>query len=224
MAVKKLLVLLVPYSFCKQRAIRCRYFLYVLLLILCPVAVRGDTGALLTADAPLSTARSSAGSGASVLGTRLGDSAAAVLAAHPQSRVEEWRNGKGVLMGQRLVTRQGYADGGFFQVLLTRKELGGVVWSVTRNIRTHVAGQSPEVLLEAYVAEYGPYELLCTQRFTEHAVYHVYWLNAPDDCSVAGGRPEKPYLYLNLVTGKWTEELLMLVDPALGRANGNSAE
>lgn len=239
MPVKNLMGMVTPYSFCKHRAICFRYILYVILLILYPATLWGGTNTSVTASAPLVVARSSAGREVSVLGTQLGDTASAVLAAHPQAQLQEWRNGKGALLGQRFVTRQGYADGGFFQVLLTRKELGGVVWSVTRNTRTHAgergvdtllynaggnaAPVAAEPVLDRYIAGYGPYELLCTERFAEHVVYHVYWLHAPDDCSVPGGRPEKPYLYLNLVTGKWTEELLMLVDPVLGKANGELA-
>lgn len=156
--------------------------------------------------------------GPAVLGVRLHDSVGQVGAEFPRVQIGRYATRGGQELGRRLYTQQGYADGGFFQVLFAPDELGGGVWSVTRNTREHVSGQKADALLADYVAEYGPYEMLCSERFPEHAVYHVYWLEAPPDCSVPGVRPEKPYLYLNLVTGKWTEAFLVLADPVLGEA------
>ncbi|UZP66841.1 hypothetical protein N1030_14675 [Desulfovibrio mangrovi] len=153
-----------------------------------------------------------------IFGIRLHDSVGQVGAEFPHVQIGRYATRAGEELGRRLYTQQGYADGGFFQVLFAPDELGGGVWSVTQNTRAHVPGQKADALLADYVAEYGPYELLCSELFPGHAVYHVYWFEAPPDCSVPGVRPNKPYLYLNLVTGKWTEAFLVLADPALGEA------
>ncbi len=143
---------------------------------------------------------------------------------HPELEWTPHRLHNGTRVGTRGFTQAGYADGGFYQVLLARPdheggaENGEQVWSVTRNVRRHAAGRMPEELLAPYVAEYGPYELLCRESFPRHAVFHVYWMHAPADCSVPGLRPDQAYLYLTLVTGKWTEEFLVLADPAAGPA------
>jgi len=158
------------------------------------------------------------GGGWEILGVRLQDTPAQVGEHHPELSFAQHVSRTGQLLGIKAFTQKGYRDGGFFQVLFAPEAMGEGAWSVTRNTRLHRAGQQPEPLLEKYVEQYGPYELLCREQFPSHAVFHVYWLSAPADCSNPGVRPETTYLYLNLVTGKWTEEFLVLVDPGMGRA------
>lgn len=153
-----------------------------------------------------------------ILGVHLYDPVAQVRALHPEMAFTPQVAKSGSVLGTKAYTQKGYKDGGFFQVLFSPANQGGGAWMVTRNTRVHIAGQQPEALLADYVEQYGPYELLCREQFPKHAVFHVYWLSAPPGCSHPEARPQTVYLYLNLVTGKWTEEFLVLADPAAGKA------
>ena len=139
-------------------------------------------------------------------------------ALHPDIPIVPHLDPKGVPTSLQALTKQGFTGGGRFQVNFARPDAGGRVYSITYNRRWHVKNEPLDSLLADYVAQYGPYDSYCAEQLKDHVTWHAYW-GATMPCDRAGQVAGQPALYLNLISGKWTEVFLTLRDPAILQAN-----
>jgi hypothetical protein len=123
----------------------------------------------------------------------------------------------------RILDKQGFTGGGFFQVSFTREELGRQVFAVVLNRRYKRPFEDLDPVLGEFTDIYGPPDRLCVGLHERHTAYNAWWGAAPPDCSDPMARPREPHLYLNLISGTWVEVFLSLQDPALLEANVEAA-
>jgi hypothetical protein len=138
-------------------------------------------------------------------------------------QVQPAKDPHGKTLAWRAKTKSGFPGGGMFQVMFTRKELGRQAYNITLNRRWHVANEDLDPIYARFEAAWGPADTFCIRQYEKHYVYHAYWGVKLPDCTRAGEEPDTPHLYLNLVSGKWTELFATLTDPALLRQNIRAA-
>lgn len=125
----------------------------------------------------------------------------------------------GVVNAYRATVKEGFTGGGLFQVTFARKELEQRAYLIVLNKRMEVKHQDLAPLLGGFVEDYGPYDKLCVQEYGDHLDYHAYWGSTAVDCAQPAKRPATRHLYVNLISGAWTEVFVSLSDPELLQAN-----
>lgn len=161
----------------------------------------------------------------SIEGVRLGMSADIFHVMYPDIPVRAVRAPDGRLVGYRARNKKGFTGGGMFQVSFTRDDLGRKAYAVALNRRVKIFREDLAPILAGFMDTYGEPDALCRNQLTDHQTWHAYWGVTVDSCEDAGKLPfDVPFMYLNLVSGKWTETLINLSDPELLQANVRAFE